>query len=113
MLTACATPSASAFSATRHTPPSAPVNMRLDHGPVSGTALLRYKPGRSRSMSEVAANTVDPTNEAEWKTRGTYSGGRAKLTGFTPGELIWVRARTVGLKGVVGDWSATVQLRVV
>ena len=34
------------------------------------------------------------------------------LTGLTPGLLLWVRVRTVGLKGVMGAWSDPAQIRV-
>jgi hypothetical protein len=32
---------------------------------------------------------------------------------FTPGTIIWVRARTCGLKGVMGAWSDPAKLMVV
>lgn len=80
-----------------YAPPPAPVNMRVNQGPVSGSFLLRFKAGRRPSMNEVAVNTTDPTNEADWRSYGSFSGGRVELSGFTPGELVWVRARTMGL----------------
>jgi hypothetical protein len=39
--------------------------------------------------------------------------GKANLGGFTPGTVIWVRVRTVGLKGVMGAWSGPAKLIVV
>lgn len=93
-------------------PPPAPVDVRLIYGPVSGAVLLRYRPGRKRSMNQVEVNTVGPANEAEWKHYGTVSGGRMQLAGFTPGKLIWVRVRTHGIRGVLGNWSGTAELRV-
>lgn len=58
-------------------------------------------------------NTDDPNNEAGWHTHGLYKGGRVTLSGLTPGSVIWVRVRTVGLKGVMGAWSDPAQIRVV
>ena len=48
-----------------------------------------------------------------WKPAGMFSGGKANLSGFTPGTVIWVRVRTVGLKGVMGAWSDPAKLMVV
>ena len=47
-----------------------------------------------------------------WSTKGLYQGGRAEMDGFTPGGIVWVRVRTVGLKGVMGAWSDPAQIRV-
>ena len=94
-------------------PPPAPTEVRMVQGLVSGAFQLRFKPGRTPSMNEVAVNVGDPMVENDWQDRGTYTGGRVDLDGFTPGTLVWARARTLGLKGVVGDWSDPAQLRVV
>jgi hypothetical protein len=50
--------------------------------------------------------------EANWHTKGMFQGGRAEMSGFTPGVIVWVRVRTVGLKGVMGAWSDPAQIRV-
>jgi hypothetical protein len=34
------------------------------------------------------------------------------MSGFTPGVVVWVRVRTVDLRGVMGAWSDPAQLRV-
>ena len=64
------------------------------------------------AVGNVQANTGDPNNEADWQTKGIFKGGRAELDGFTPGTLVWVRVRSVGLKGVMGVWSDPAQIRV-
>jgi hypothetical protein len=94
-------------------PPAAPQNLRLVQGDVSGSMVARYKPDRQGSTNEVQTNTADPSVEANWSTKGMYQGGRAEMDGFTPGTLVWVRVRTVGLKGVMGAWSDPAQIRVI
>ncbi len=93
-------------------PPEAPQNLRLSQGTVSGTLVARYKPDRSSSTNEVQTNIGNANTEADWHQQGMYQGGKAELDGFTPGGLVWVRVRTVGLKGVMGAWSDPAQIRV-
>lgn len=94
---------------TTHTadpsPPAAPADLKLVHGDLSGSIIGRFKPDRDRSMNEVQTNTGDPNDEALWKTVGVFSGGRATLNGIVPGTKLWVRARTLGIRGVTGAWS--------
>ena len=93
-------------------PPLAPENLRVKHGVVSGSVIVRYKPDRSPSTNEVQINKVNPDTEAEWRQYGIFQGGTAEITGLTPGTLVWIRVRTVGLKGVMGAWSDPAQIRV-
>ncbi len=93
-------------------PPEAPADVRLSHGRRSGSLLLRYRPKRAKSVNEVQTTTGDPNLETGWQTAGIYRGGRAEISGQTPGTLIWVRVRTVGLKGIMGAWSDPAQIRV-
>jgi len=93
-------------------PPAAPTNLRLRQGDLSGSFVARYKPERSPSTNEVQTCTGDPNNAADWHTKGLFRGGRAVLDGFTPGTVVWVRVRSVGLKGVMGAWSDPAQIRV-
>lgn len=93
-------------------PPGAPTNLRLRQGDLSGSFVARYKPERSPSTNEVQTCTGDPNNEADWHTKGMFRGGKAELDGYTPGTVVWVRVRTVGLKGVMGSWSDPGQIRV-
>ena len=92
--------------------PAAPADLRLRQGDLSGSIVARYKPDRQGSTNEVQTNTGDPNTEADWHTKGMYQGGRAEMDGFTPGGVVWVRVRTVGLKGVMGAWSDPAQIRV-
>jgi len=63
-------------------------------------------------MYEVQSCTGDPNTEANWSYRGSFSGGRAELDGFTPGTVIWGRVRKIGKGGEVGGWSDPAQIRV-
>ncbi len=92
--------------------PAAPTDLRLRHGDQSGGIVARYKPSRARSTNEVQSYTGDPNVEANWTTKGILQGGRAELTGFTPGTVVWIRVGTVGPKGVMGLWSDPAQIRV-
>ena len=92
--------------------PAAPADLRLRQGDLTGSIVARYKPDRQGSTNEVQTNTADPNTEASWHTKGLYQGGRAEMDGFTPGGIVWVRVRTVGLKGVMGAWSDPAQIRV-
>ena len=101
---------------TTHTPdtsaPAAPTDLRLRQGDLSGSILARFKPDRQPSTNEVQVNTGDPNTEASWHTKGMFQSGRAEMEGFTPGTVVWIRVRTVGLKGVMGAWSDPAQIRV-
>lgn len=98
-------PSYQTGHAEDNTPPDAPTNLTLTHGKVTGTVQARYKPDRSPSTNEIQINLVNPANEADWHTKIIYTGGKAMLTGLTPGTQIWVRVRTIGIGGVMGAWS--------
>ena len=93
-------------------PPEAPVDLRLRHGDLSGTVVARYKPDRQPSTNEVQTNTGDPNTETDWHQKGFFQSGKAEMNSFTPGTVVWVRVRTVGLKGVMGSWSDPAQIRV-
>lgn len=93
-------------------PPPAPQKLRLKHGHVSGEIIARYQPGRRPSMNEVELSTDSPADETVWRRIGTFSAGRAVLSGLTPGELVWVRVRTLGIKNTHSDWSNPAQIRV-
>ena len=101
-----------AHSGPNPAPPAAPTDLRLRQGDLSGSIVARYKPDRQGSTNEVQTNTGDPNHEADWHTKGIFQGGRAEMDGFTPGGVVWVRVRTVGIKGVMGAWSDPAQIRV-
>ena len=89
-----------------------PENVRWEDGTVGGQAILRWKGDGSHAMYEVQTCTGDPNTEANWTYRGSFSGGRAVLDGFTPGVVIWGRVRKIGKGGEVGNWSDPAQMRV-
>ncbi len=93
-------------------PPAAPQNLRLSHGVLSGVIKALYKPAKEKSVNEVQINTGDPNHEEDWHQAGFFQRGRAELSGLTPGTLVWVRVRTMGLRGVIGAWSDPAQIRV-
>ncbi len=97
------------------TPPAAPsdLRLRLRHGDVSGSVIARFKTERQSSTNEVQLNLGTPATEADWHLAQIIKGGKAILSGLTPGAAIWVRVRTVGPKGVMGAWSDPGQIRVV
>jgi hypothetical protein len=95
-----------------HGPPPAPENLVLRHGTLSGTIIARYRPIRRRSVNEVQICLANPLEEANWKTASYYRSGKAELTQLPPGALVWVRVRTLGLKGLFGPWSDPAQIRV-
>jgi hypothetical protein len=92
--------------------PGAPTNLRLRHGDVTGAIVARYKTQRQPSTNEVQTNTGNPMLGADWHTVGMFMGQKADLTGLTPGTIVWVRVRTVGLRNVMGDWSDPAQIMV-
>jgi hypothetical protein len=89
-----------------------PQNVRWEDGTTSGAAILRWKGDGKGSMYEGQTCTGDPNVEANWTYRGPFSGGRAELSGFTPGTVIWGRVRKIGTGGEVGAWSDPAQFRV-
>jgi hypothetical protein len=89
-----------------------PQNVRWEDGTAAGAANLRWKGDGKGSLYEVQTCTADPTVEANWTYRGSFSGGRADLSGFTPGAIIWGRVRKIGTGGEVGGWSDPAQIRV-
>lgn len=62
-------------------------------------------------MYEVHLCDGDPTVAGNWSYRGSFSGNRAELNGFTPGNVVWGRVRKIGTGGEVGDWSDPAQIR--
>lgn len=93
-------------------PPAAPQNLVLRQGDLSGQIISRCKADRQRSVNEVQTCTGDPNTESNWHLAGIFSGGKATLSGLTPGTIIWVRVRTAGLKGVMGAWSDPAKIMV-
>jgi len=82
-----------------------PQNVRLERTPVSGTVIVKWQGDGSRAVYEVQINTSDPNVAANWSYKGSFTGGKAELSGFTPGATLWVRVRKIGTKGETGGWS--------
>ena len=94
-------------------PPAAPADVTLRQGDLSGSLVSRCHPARDRSINEVQTCTGDPNVEANWQHAGMFNGGKATVSGIAPGTTVWVRIRTVGLKGVMGAWSDPAKIIVV
>jgi hypothetical protein len=88
-----------------------PQNARWEDGTVSGQEILRWKGDGTRAAYEVQTCTGDPNLPGNWTYRGSFTGGKAVLDGFTPGTVIWGRVRKIGTGGEVGDWSDPAQIR--
>ena len=96
-----------------YTPPPAPQTLVLRHGTLSGTLKARFHPSRRRSVNEVQICLGNPDREENW-TRACYaSSSKADLQNLPPGALVWVRVRTLGLKGLFGPWSDPAQIRAI
>ena len=96
-----------------YAPPGAPQNVVLRHGMLSGSLVARFRPERRRGVTEAETCIGDPNVEANWKPAGLFTGGKATLSGFEPGTVVWVRFRTAGLNGVMGAASDPAKIMVV
>ncbi len=105
-------PSYTTGHAPDYSPPAAPANLRLRHGPMPGSIIYRFQPARTPSMNELQSCTGDPNVEANWHSEGMFSGGKGQVDGKTPGTTLWGRVRTAGLKGVMGAWSDPAKIMV-
>ena len=80
---------------------------------MSGSILAHYRPDGNAASTKCRLTPGDPNTEADWKPAGFFSGGKATLSDSTPGTTVWIRVRTVGLKGVMGAWSDPAKIMVV
>jgi len=103
-------PSYGSATPTPAGPPPAPENLRIVQGDVSGTVVFRFTVARQSSTNEVQINTTNPMTEADWHTAGIFKGQKAEVGGQTPTTRQWGRVRTVGNKGVMGDWSDVAEI---
>ena len=95
------------------TPPAAPTNLRLKKGSLSGSIALQCVPDRTSSTNQAQYTTGDPNVESNWQDKGFFTGQKGEFSGFTPGTCVWIRVRTMGLKGIWGDWSDPAEIMVV
>ncbi|HEX3818378.1 MAG TPA: hypothetical protein VHW03_08815 [Chthoniobacterales bacterium] len=96
-----------------YNPPPAPTDVRLRQGDLSGSLIGRARTAKGRALLDVATCTGDPNVEANWNHAGMFSGGKVTINGIAPGTTVWVRMRSVGLKGVMGAWSDPAKIMVV
>ena len=89
-----------------------PQDVRWQDGVGAGAVILRWKGDGTHSTYEVQTCTGDPNTPANWSYKGSFSGGRAELNGFTTGSTLWGRVRKIGTGGQVGDWSDPAQIMV-
>jgi hypothetical protein len=106
-------PSYSTARTADYSAPAAPGNVRIRQGDLSGQWIMRYRPDRDKSMNEVQQCLADPNVEANWTRVGMFSGGKAQNGGYTPGTTVWLRVRTCGLQGIMGEWSDPAKIMVV
>jgi hypothetical protein len=59
-------PSYSTERVVDRSPPAAPTDVRLRHGDVPGSVLMRFKPARAKSFNRAQTCTGDPNVEANW-----------------------------------------------
>ncbi len=93
--------------------PAAPENVRLRHGPLGGSIVIRCKVARLRGANQVQVTTGSPAEESGWVDAGVFTGGRTTLTGLPVGAVLWVRIRTSGAGGVMGNWSDPARIVVI
>ena len=89
-----------------------PQNLRLERTPVSGMFVAKWQGDGSRAVYEAQICLTDPNVAANWTYRGSFTGGRAELSGFTPGATVWVRVRKIGTRGETGGWSDAASIMV-
>ncbi len=106
-------PSYSTERVVDRSPPAAPTNVRLRHGELSGSVLIRCTPARAKSFNRLQTCTGDPNVEANWHDAAFFPGGRFLSTGHTPATTVWFRIQTAGLDGVMGAWSDPAKIIVV
>jgi hypothetical protein len=90
-----------------------PTNVRLRHGELSGSVLIRFTPARAKSFNQLQTCTGDRNVEANWHDAAFFPGGRFLSTGHTSATSVWFRLRTAGLDGVMGAWSDPAKIIVV
>jgi hypothetical protein len=93
--------------------PSAPTDVRLRHGILSGQVALRCKIERPKPVTEVQKCFDDPNVAANWEHAAMSSGRRALVSDLPPGALVWLRIRVFGNRGLASDWSDPAQIRVI
>jgi hypothetical protein len=84
----------------------------LSQGNGSGVIKCQWQSDGSGTGCEVQTTTGDPNNDAGWNYKGSFSGGKCEIGGFTPGSTIWARVRKIGRHGETGPWSDPAKIMV-
>ena len=92
--------------------PASPSNLRITHGTVSGSIVVRFTPDRAQAISEVQLNPGDPNTEAAWVHSAVTKGAKATISGLTVGSTQWARVRTYGPGNTPGAWSDPAKITV-
>ena len=92
--------------------PGPPANVRITHGTVSGSIVVRFTPDRAQAISEVQLNAGDPNTESAWAHAAVTKGGKATISGLTVGSTQWARVRTYGPGNTPGAWSDPAKITV-
>jgi hypothetical protein len=91
--------------ATPVSPPPAPSDFRVTHGPRSGTLDVHVARVDSAVSYEVATSTGDPTADTGWAHALTATSGMHMIVdSLTPAQTVWVRARALNSTGY-GAWT--------
>src|SRR5205823_6037627 len=60
-----------------------PQNLRLERTPVSGSVVAKWEGDGTRSVYELQTSTGDPNAAGSWSYKGSFTRGRADLSGCT------------------------------
>jgi|SRR5579864_5336830 len=89
-----------------------PQNLRLSQGNGSGIIKCQWESDGSGTGCEVQTTTGDPNNDAGWSYKGSFSGGKCEIAGFSPGNTVWARVRKIGRHGETGPFSDPAKIMV-
>ena len=92
--------------------PAAPSNVRITHGTMGGSIVVRFTPDRQGAVSEVQLNAGDPNTESAWAHAAVSNGAKATISGLTVGSTQWARVRTYGAGNTPGAWSDPAKITV-
>jgi hypothetical protein len=94
-------------------PLTAPSDLRLTRGEVSGSLIARVTGMSQAAAYEVQFTASDPTVETNWSPAGTFAHSRRiEISGLTPGKTYSVRVRAINGAGP-GAWTVPGSLMVV
>jgi hypothetical protein len=92
---------------------TAPQNVRVKHGKISGTAILSSGRVTGSASLEVHICQGDPMSEESWKLYDHFPHcSHMELKGLEIGKMYYFRIRCLGNNGH-GPWSAIVNLMVI